>query len=62
VDVPFAIRLFAQIAHGVKYVHKQGLIHRDLKPQVSSSCLHNIGICVTYIIFSHDCVMLELLH
>jgi serine/threonine protein kinase len=56
VDVPFAIRLFAQIAHGVKYVHKQGLIHRDLKPQVSSSCLHNIDICVTYI-FSHDCAM-----
>jgi serine/threonine protein kinase len=36
VDIPLAIRLFAQIAHGVKYVHKQGLIHRDLKPQVSS--------------------------
>ena len=34
VDIPFALRLFAQIAHGVKYVHKQGLIHRDLKPQV----------------------------
>lgn len=33
VDIPLAIRLFAQIAHGVKYVHKQGLIHRDLKPQ-----------------------------
>ncbi|KAL7554385.1 hypothetical protein ACHAWF_017830 [Thalassiosira exigua] len=33
VDIPFALRLFAQIAHGVKYVHKQGLIHRDLKPQ-----------------------------
>ena len=34
VDVPFALRLFGQIANGVKYVHKQGLIHRDLKPQV----------------------------
>mmetsp|Transcript_43045 Transcript_43045/g.90424 ORF Transcript_43045/g.90424 Transcript_43045/m.90424 type:complete len:1541 (-) Transcript_43045:49-4671(-) len=33
VDIPFALRLFAQIANGVKYVHKQGLIHRDLKPQ-----------------------------
>jgi serine/threonine protein kinase len=33
VDIPFALRLFSQIAHGVKYVHKQGLIHRDLKPQ-----------------------------
>ena len=64
VDIPFAIRLFAQIAHGVKYVHKQGLIHRDLKPQVSSSCLHNIGIYVTYIIFSHELIAqcLELLH
>lgn len=37
VDIPLAIRLFAQITHGVKYVHKQGLIHRDLKPQVRSS-------------------------
>ena len=34
VDIPFALRLFSQITHGVKYVHKQGLIHRDLKPQV----------------------------
>ncbi|KAL3795640.1 hypothetical protein HJC23_002047 [Cyclotella cryptica] len=33
VDIPFALRLFGQIVHGVKYVHKQGLIHRDLKPQ-----------------------------
>mmetsp|Transcript_12715 Transcript_12715/g.27413 ORF Transcript_12715/g.27413 Transcript_12715/m.27413 type:complete len:1617 (+) Transcript_12715:83-4933(+) len=33
VDIPYALRLFAQIANGVKYVHKQGLIHRDLKPQ-----------------------------
>ncbi|KAL9181430.1 hypothetical protein ACHAXT_010235 [Thalassiosira profunda] len=33
VDIPYALRLFAQIAHGVRYVHKQGLIHRDLKPQ-----------------------------
>lgn len=33
VDVPFALRLFAQIAQGIKHVHKQGLIHRDLKPQ-----------------------------
>jgi serine/threonine protein kinase len=33
VDIPFALRLFKQIANGVKYVHKQGLIHRDLKPQ-----------------------------
>jgi serine/threonine protein kinase len=37
VDIPFALRLFSQITHGVKYVHKQGLIHRDLKPQVSNS-------------------------
>ena len=34
VDIPFALRLFSQIANGVKYVHSQGLIHRDLKPQV----------------------------
>lgn len=33
VDIPFALRLFGQIVKGVKYVHKQGLIHRDLKPQ-----------------------------
>ena len=36
VDIPFALKLFSQIAHGVRYVHKQGLIHRDLKPQVRS--------------------------
>ena len=40
VDIPYALRLFAQIAHGIKHVHKQGLIHRDLKPQVSAmACL-----------------------
>lgn len=39
VDIPFALRLFSQITHGVKYVHKQGLIHRDLKPQVKSLCI-----------------------
>jgi serine/threonine protein kinase len=33
IDIPLALRLFKQISHGVKYVHKQGLIHRDLKPQ-----------------------------
>lgn len=33
VDIPFALHLFKQIVNGVKYVHKQGLIHRDLKPQ-----------------------------
>jgi len=33
VDIPLALRLFSQIANGVKYVHEQGLIHRDLKPQ-----------------------------
>jgi serine/threonine protein kinase len=40
VDILHALRLFAQIAHGIKHVHKQGLIHRDLKPQVSAmACL-----------------------
>ena len=39
IDIPYALRLFAQISCGVKYVHKQGLIHRDLKPQVSLFCL-----------------------
>mmetsp|Transcript_4749 Transcript_4749/g.10776 ORF Transcript_4749/g.10776 Transcript_4749/m.10776 type:complete len:1553 (+) Transcript_4749:165-4823(+) len=33
VDIPLALRLFGQICGGVKYVQKQGLIHRDLKPQ-----------------------------
>ncbi len=33
IDIPLALRLFKQISNGVKYVHKQGLIHRDLKPQ-----------------------------
>lgn len=37
VDIPLALRLFSQIALALKYVHKQGLIHRDLKPQVSSA-------------------------
>ena len=31
-DIPYALSLFLQIAQGVKYVHEQGLIHRDLKP------------------------------
>mmetsp|Transcript_30246 Transcript_30246/g.62949 ORF Transcript_30246/g.62949 Transcript_30246/m.62949 type:complete len:1596 (+) Transcript_30246:455-5242(+) len=33
IDIPLALRLFSQIVAGVKYVHNQGLIHRDLKPQ-----------------------------
>jgi serine/threonine protein kinase len=32
VDIPFALSLFLQIMQGVKHVHSQGLIHRDLKP------------------------------
>jgi serine/threonine protein kinase len=32
VDIPYALDLFLQIAQGVKHVHSQGLIHRDLKP------------------------------
>jgi serine/threonine protein kinase len=32
VDIPYALSLFLQIAQGVKHVHGQGLIHRDLKP------------------------------
>jgi serine/threonine protein kinase len=32
VDIPYALSLFLQIAKGVKYVHRQGLLHRDLKP------------------------------
>jgi serine/threonine protein kinase len=32
VDIPFALSLFLQISQGVKHVHGQGLIHRDLKP------------------------------
>eukprot|EP00521_Asterionellopsis_glacialis_P010545 CAMPEP_0195292734 /NCGR_PEP_ID=MMETSP0707-20130614/10747_1 /TAXON_ID=33640 /ORGANISM="Asterionellopsis glacialis, Strain CCMP134" /LENGTH=1451 /DNA_ID=CAMNT_0040353279 /DNA_START=120 /DNA_END=4475 /DNA_ORIENTATION=+ len=33
IDIPLALGLFNQIAQGVEHVHKQGLIHRDLKPQ-----------------------------
>ncbi|KAG7371225.1 WD40 repeat-containing protein [Nitzschia inconspicua] len=32
VDIPHALDLFLQIMKGVKHVHNQGLIHRDLKP------------------------------
>jgi len=32
IDIPYALRMFSQIAQGVKHVHQQGLIHRDLKP------------------------------
>jgi serine/threonine protein kinase len=32
IDIPFALSLFHQIAQGVQHVHRQGLIHRDLKP------------------------------
>ncbi|KAI2490744.1 protein tyrosine kinase [Fragilaria crotonensis] len=32
VDIHYALKLFHHIAMGVKYVHSQDLIHRDLKP------------------------------
>jgi serine/threonine protein kinase len=32
IDIPYALRLFLQTCQGVKHVHGQGLIHRDLKP------------------------------
>jgi serine/threonine protein kinase len=32
VDIPYALNLFLQTCQGVKHVHTQGLIHRDLKP------------------------------
>jgi serine/threonine protein kinase len=32
VDIPYALSLFLQTCQGVKHVHSQGLIHRDLKP------------------------------
>jgi serine/threonine protein kinase len=31
-DMHYALKLFLNVAKGVKYVHSQGLIHRDLKP------------------------------
>lgn len=33
IDIPCAVSLFCQVCQGVKHVHEQGLIHRDLKPQ-----------------------------
>ena len=32
IDIPYALSLFLQTCQGVKHVHSQGLIHRDLKP------------------------------
>ena len=32
IDIPFALKIFGNIAKGLKHVHEQGLIHRDLKP------------------------------
>jgi len=32
VDIPYALKIFHQVAQGVKYVHSRDLIHRDLKP------------------------------
>ena len=32
VSIPYALSLFLQTCQGVKHVHSQGLIHRDLKP------------------------------
>jgi len=32
VDIPSSLRIFFNIARGLKHVHEKGLIHRDLKP------------------------------
>eukprot|EP00547_Thalassionema_nitzschioides_P006575 CAMPEP_0194209498 /NCGR_PEP_ID=MMETSP0156-20130528/7604_1 /TAXON_ID=33649 /ORGANISM="Thalassionema nitzschioides, Strain L26-B" /LENGTH=999 /DNA_ID=CAMNT_0038936685 /DNA_START=373 /DNA_END=3372 /DNA_ORIENTATION=- len=32
VDIPYALKIFHQVAQGVKYVHSRDLFHRDLKP------------------------------
>lgn len=33
ISIPMALQLFLQISQAVQYVHKKGLIHRDLKPK-----------------------------
>src|SRR5919205_599966 len=33
VDVPLALRIFAQIGQALDFLHNQGVIHRDVQPQ-----------------------------
>jgi serine/threonine protein kinase len=50
VDIPHALNLFLQVMKGVKHVHTQGLIHRDLKPNNWYGHLYEVECCYCIIV------------
>ena len=38
--------IFKQVVAGVQYLHKQDIIHGDIKPQVCVSSVSSVGVCV----------------